>query len=380
MIIHRLNACAVLLLLSACGEAAAPAGPRIAIAPAAAYDALPTFTLEDLGSACGAAHPACVASEFRLAAVNSSGVVAFWGSDGKRDQLYRVIAGTVEPLGRIGSGPGEYRFAVPPGVSDSGDVLLADPSQQRLVRYTASGEVTTDRIAMPAGFVDLLFAGGQAFALATGIPQTKGDSLPISVFALEAGASEARRLYGIPVKQPAYAAGDFRPIAGLFAPRAEFHASRDGHLFVTEGAKFEVEEFSPDGTHLARFGFALEPRVITDAEVVAAREQRFRRMPMLRMMPPMDPAREVGATHHPAVTQLVVLASGATWVRGAPRPAQDSVEWVVFPEPARAAGRVVLGSEETVLGGYEDRLLLSRCAPGADGCELRWVRLAPAGR
>jgi hypothetical protein len=378
MRVRHWSAIVVLGTVSCSPPPAAPAAVREAIASKAEYDALPTLALEDLGSACGVEEEPCATPGFKMAVPHDTASVAFWGVDGKRPQLYSTDGTRLLRLGRQGSGPGEYRMPLALGVSADGGVLAADILQRRVLRYGTDGSIgDAVPIAIPLAIFDFAFVGDRLRAFATTPAPTSGDSMPVEVHALDGGAGATRRLFTLPVRQPSYRMDEFRPIGPVFAPHAQFRFRGDGHLFVSTGDTFVVEEFDSTGVRIARFGFDVAPRAVSKDEVDEERRRMARFIPDAAMREAMIARMQASAARHPAITALVPLPDGSLWVRESPAAAADSVQWIVYRAPAEPSGRLLLDSEESVITARGDRLLVARADPSAGVTMLRWMRLRP---
>ncbi len=62
---------------------------------------------------------------------------------------------------------------------------------------------------------------------------------------------------------------------------------------------------------------------------------------------------------HAAITRIVALPAGETWVRESPNAAPDAVSWIVFDPTGTARGRVIRRPEEMIIGAHGGRLVLS---------------------
>lgn len=365
------------LLVVGCAEPPTPASIAIVtIAPDAEYTALPALRVEEVRSACGEGE-ACMKLSYPMATVLANGAVAYWGVAGRRPQLYRTTADTVVALGRSGSGPGEYRMPLALGATDAGEVRAADLMQRRILQYGPDGAVLPmTAVPMPIGVFDLAFTGGSLRAFAAEKLGAAGDSAPIRVFALEAGAQRPRELFTLPHRAPGFDVEDFRPMPLPFAAQASYRFRRDGHLFVAPGATFAIDEFDSTGVHLSRFGFDLPSRAVTAAELDAARERALRRVPDPRMREMVDRAMRTGAPRHPAITRLAPLDDGSLWVRESPVESADSVRWIVFASSARPRGVLRLGVDDMVHGTHDGLVLLSREGDERSAAALMWVRVS----
>lgn len=370
-----------LSLLSVAGCATPEVVPVLrvdAVLPESAYRALPTLTLSDIRAACDAVARDLCSIGVAEGAVGPMGAVAFWGVDGKRTQLYRVdTAGTVTRLGRLGGGPGEYRFGGAMGFDGRGNLALADLPQRRLTTFGADGAVVaTQELPFPVGLFHIEFASGAPVAIATDLPRNKGDSAAVHEYVLDVMRKQPVRRRTLAFKRPSYAVSDLRPVPPAFSAHDHFGHLADGTLLHTSGREFVIDEYDAHGVITRRFGFEVNGRVVTDGELEASRRRALARVGDPRMRAAMQASmRESGrAARHPAITRLVVLGSMGLAIRQAPRVEGDSVTWVVYRGPALPTGRLVLGVDDRILGAFDGRLLVAFDREEA-GSGLHWGRL-----
>jgi hypothetical protein len=367
----------VLVAVQACSRQGETMTASVSILGATDYASLPLLRFEDAGAACAGPEDQCLTTGSDLAAVDGEGSIAFMGPGGRSPQLFLIRAEDRLPvaLGRAGAGPGEYRIVMSLGFGDSGEVRLFDGMQRRLIHYAADGATRlTANIPVPDGLFDGDFVRGDLRFLGTEIGGTPGDSMPVWVYAGEPGATAAPARYRTAVRHPSYGMGDFRRLPPPFQAQARFALDRDGGLLHASGAALVVDHYDSTGAHVARFGFDLPPRAVTDADRAAALERLLRGVPP-SMRAAVEADLRTASTHHPAVTGIRALEDGSVWVRESPHAAGDSVSWVVYPGAMTPLGRLVLEADDRILGAHAGRILVTRGGGAGSGSELRWVRV-----
>lgn len=373
-----LRRASILLLASiACGSSGPDdTGPlKSAVLPESAYLALPAIELVDAGMLCRVGTIACSATLFQLAVTRAPDQVLFTGISRKRLQLMFTTTATpvAVPLGGTGDGPGEYQFVHALGFSASGEPLAFAPVQQRVLRYGADGSVRSTRLVpVPPGLILSAFIRGELRAIATE-PTRSGDPATVSVFAMDSGAKKVRRLYSLPIKQPAYVMSDLRPVPMPFAPVPNWAWREDGSIVHSDGSKLLVDVYDEAGGHQLRFGFETEPRKVTEADMAAERESRVRNVHDPRMIAALEESARRGAAHHPAITRIAALGNGQVWVRESPT--EDKTMWIVFDASGKPLGRVELGTDDAVLASRGDTILITRDADPQGADVLRWVTM-----
>lgn len=365
------------LLAAGCEGPADPEGAVASILPAVAHASLPELRLEDLGPVCAATVEACLTTGDYLAAVGADGAVAFVGPGGRAPQLYLVDSATrvPRPLGRGGSGPGEYRILMSLGIGPGGEILAFDGMQRRQLVYDGDGNVrATQDAPVPDGLFDGDFVGGELRFLGTDAPATAGDSMRVRIFSSAPGDARARPIVETAIRIPGYGMGDFRPLPPPFVPRDQFALLPDGGLVHAAGATFVLEALDATGRPTSRFGFDLPPRAVTEEDLRAEAARLQRRLPMA-MRQAVEATMRQAATRHPAITRVVALEDGSLWVRESPHAGGDSVSWIVYQDPPLPHGRLVLDADDRVLGAHAGRVVLSRSGPEDGRSGLRWMRV-----
>lgn len=376
-----------LCFLIACGgsngsdgiSSSATSGSDISVLPELAYSALPVFRLRDIGPLCNANAETCAMSGISAAAVSAIGDVQFLGTSDGQPQVYRVrdAGAGVIPVGREGAGPGEYRRPWTLGFDSTGNTLVASISERRLLAYAADGasEATATIPLPPTMFATPAFVNGELRALATELADSPGDSMPVVMFALDSGASNARRVYEMVLRAPAIALGDFRPMQPPFTPQAQWVIRPDGGLLHSAADALLIDMYGPDGRHTRRIGYTTTPRAVTSAELQEALEGAIRYMPNERMRGAMVERFKSGsATRHPAITRLTD-AGDQIWVRESPFQGADSVSWVIFDADGRGLGRAITGTQDAVVVARGDSILMSVDRDTGPAGSLRWMML-----
>jgi hypothetical protein len=352
---------------------------RLPVFTKAAYDSLPLLTLKTLSALCASDSSTCVLDYSGLATANRDGAVLMAGF--ARFQQLTHVSGhppVQRPVGRLGAGPGEYRTLNALGFAPSGSLLALDVLQQRVLRYAADGRiVSTSIIPIPPGFIAATFVGDELHAVATEAAKHKGDSVPVSVFALDSGKRAPRRLYSLPVRQKSYSLGDMIPVPQMFAAHAQWVVCADGRVVHTSGDAFAVDEFDASGRHVLRFGFDVTPRAVTSEDVERRTAATLRRIADPSMRGAIRNQWGHPAARHPAITWIKCLENGQTWVREAERAAGDSVRWVVFAPGGKPIGAVVMETDAMVVAAHDSLVLISSPAESSIANTLRWVAMQP---
>jgi hypothetical protein len=223
-------------------------------------------------------------------------------------------------------------------------------------------------------------ARGTPVVLATEMPREQGDSLPVSLFALDADARSPRLLHPLPLRRPAYGFADMRPVPPSHASQERFVFEPYGSMLLTQGDRFLVDRFDSTGSPVLRFGFDVLPREVSKADIAESNRRMLRGVTEPRMRAALEQSLESSAAsaRHPAITGLVVALDGSIWVRESPAERSDSVQWVVLEHTGEPRGRIKLATGDVVIGGRDGRVLLARDEDSAaDSAGLRWSRLRP---
>ncbi len=370
----RLAPAPVIVALMACGEGgpAATSGQLgiVDIRSESAWVAIPVAGLEPVAPLCAPGTESCRAGPQAHAKVDSAGDVLFLALTGRRTQVMRLRAGSDAPiaLGRDGGGPGEYRIPAVIGLASNGDAVVYDLMARRVVRFAADGRpVATSLAPLPSAPLPAFDAvGGELRMLGTAVPSSPGDSMPVLMFALDSGTTDARRLHELALRQPAFRIDAMRPVPPVFEAQPLFALHEDGRVAFTDAAELVIDLFDAAGRHERRFGFASVRRDVSEAEVAAAGARRTRGVSDPRMRSAIEAQTATGAARHPAITKLVALNNGELWVRETPRAEGDSVSWIAFSAAGEALRRVWTGADDAILAWRGDRLLVHRTRDDED--------------
>lgn len=368
--------CAASLLVAACVSSDVPrTKAQIAIRDAAAFEALPSLAFFPDRPLC--ADPvACLTPVRPYAVVSANGDVVLLTASGRGAEVGRVHAGTDSAVrvGREGSGPGEYRIPGLLGLSNSGDALVFDIVARRTLRFASDGTVLSTALVTlpPAPLGGFGFVDGELRILSTDVPKAAGDSLPVYVFALDSGASAARRRNAIELRQPAYGLMELRAPPQLFTPAAFFALREDGVVAFVDGAKMSLALFDAAGALVRQIGFDLEPRTPSESDIAEARALRLRGFPPGRMREAAERAlTQSTQSRMPLVTGIVAMHDGELWLRGAPNARGTTVEWLVCAPNGEPLRRVTAPVDDAVLGKHGARYLVSRT--DEEGSRYWWM-------
>jgi hypothetical protein len=245
-------------------------------------------------------------------------------------------------------------------------VAVYDLLQQRVLRYAPDGSPSsTSRAPLPSGFLEASIGPRGIFSLAT-TPEAverPGDSTIVGLYRLEENGEKPVKLFDLPIRAPGYALTDMRPLPQHFASRAVWLFGPDGDLLHTSGDRWEIDRFGATGVHLERLTVQVAPRAVEASE--AARQEALRSSSHL-------PMPETGhASHHPAITSMVLLDTGELWVRESPDLEGAMVSWVIIAADGQLAARAMLSADAEVLAGRDSTLLVN--APSMGGLMLARV-------
>lgn len=350
---------------------------RASIGSVIAYEGIPRMETDVVASPCVPGGTMCSMGRKAQSSPDGAEGLLLWD---RGTPLYRIHGSHPEVIGGLGSGPGEYRMIMAAGISPSGDVLVFDAAQQRLLRYDPSGHsIGTHRLTLPPGLITGSFVRGELWAVAGDITPnaSAGDSLPVAVFAIDTTGAAPRRLSTLPIRLPTYAIGTLRPTPGLFEAAPQWALLEDGQLYFAPGTRLLIDRFDREGGRVSRFGFETAARTVTEAEVNREIEARLRQVVDRRMAEAMRAQLSRPGMIHPAVTSLRALANGEVWVREAP--VADSVRWIVFDSLGSAVGAVTLDAAAMVLASRDSLVLVNDPNSSDPGRTLTWVRIKRPG-
>lgn len=366
-------------LLTSC-ESPEPSAAPVAtnIQPTASYHQIRRLSADYGMEACPPELAPCHSEQAMVAASSASGWVVVAGERAKQSQLFRFSpSGDIAPIGRRGSGPGEYQHVAALHVSPDGAVTAFDLLQRRLLRYDASGLPSGDSfVSLPDGFVFAAILDTGLVALATDPRRQSGDSAGVSLFVFDSASGGFRRLARLPIRDRVFSNDALRPVPMPFAAHPLWTMTPDGGVYFTPAGVHEISRFDLSGAFLLRFGSQVTPREVTQADLEALQQDRLRLIPPGPMRDAARASARTSAKFHPAITRLVALSNGELWMRESPFEPRDSVQWLAYSGvDGRALGRLVLGADDDVLASANGRLLMLTAAPGTEETTLRWVTI-----
>lgn len=370
----------VTAIAAGCGATPESGAPPGALGTAADYEALPVVTPTYEAALC-AEPERCALPQRAFGTVGANGDAVVGVSAEDLPPVVRVdgATGGITPIGRLGSGPGEYRIPGVQGITAEGEVLLLDMLGRRLLRYGEDGKsLETSQITLPAAMLRAAsfgdFVDGQLHVLGVNDPQAGGDSVPVQLFALPAGG-EPKALRELPVRLRVDGLGQMFEPDGIFSPSVMFVVRESGDVLLTRGDRLVVERLDSNGLLAQTAGFDLTGRPVTEADVQAYLDRMLsgNLPPMMREGLERQLARR--AERHAAITELRATADGHLWLKRTPREAGDSVEWLVLDRELSPQRRVWLSTDDAVIGGADGRILIARQDDGAGQDGYWWARL-----
>lgn len=361
----------------ACVEAGDAVGGAVDERSAEAFAALPVAVLVPDAPLCGADPLACIPVARPFGAVGPAGDAIVALASGRRAEIARVNAGTDSAfiLGREGDGPGEYRLPGLVALAPNGDAIVFDILSRRVLRYGRDGAArSTAQVTLPPAPIGGFGAvAGEVRMLSTELPATPGDSMVVHVFALDS-ARPARQLHALPVRVPSFGIGEFRSVPPVLAAQDWFALRGDGAVAFSDGKRFGLSLFGPDGGLVRRVVFDLPTRAPADAEITEALDAQVRGIPDPRAREAVkEQMRGNVAARMPAATGLTAMHDGELWLRAAPRVGGDSVDWLVLSAAAEPRRRVLLSTTDAVLAKHGARYLVVR--DEEDGPRFWWMSL-----
>jgi hypothetical protein len=286
-------------------------------------------------------------------------------------QVVDFKAGTVQPIGRQGSGPGEWQSprAVYPLLGDS--TLVQDPANGRFL--IVGPDARPARVFIPSGGGDGLLRAvderGLMYYQAALIPQddtpsSAMDSTPVVRY--DPLATTHDTLAWVAVTRPAPRRGTSGSTTfvmrapGPFAPADDWTIFPDGRLVLTRVADYHVEIVGKGAPSIKGPPVPFQTLPVTEADKQQFREARrnsrlsFRSPNGQPVSPPANfqlPDPEWDATKPPfAVGATRVAPNGDIWVLRH-RPATDSVPvYDVFNGRGQLTARVALPKGGSLVG------------------------------
>lgn len=329
--------------------------------------------------------------------------------DGVEMQVAQVdfAKGTQVPLGRQGSGPGEYR--TPAGLLRMlGDTIwLVDAMQQRLVAYgpDLTPGPTTPMMTLDQATMTTLtapFLGdrrGRLYASSMVLQMGRGGGgaqmqLPdsVTIVRMELRDQKARTELA-KVRFPTSGKPEMKPLSqtafklsmaypGLVASDA-WTVFPDGRVAIVRGGSYTVEFIAADGKRSAPVRVAYDPIKVTDVDRKAEMDTARRQMEeqtkaMKKMMPPnvnfefelLPPAD--WPANYPPVSALGLLAGpdGRLWVKRATPARAGREQWDVLDQSGKLVARWRLPSRTILFALGQGAVYTVR----TDEDDLRYVQ------
>jgi hypothetical protein len=326
--------------------------------------------------------------------------------------LVDFAKGSKTPVGRQGSGPGEYRAPVGLFRLQGDTIWVLDAMQQRLVAFnpdmtpgTTIPWLTLDQSTMTV--LTAPFFGdrtGQLYASAMAIQAGRSGgnmqmSIPDSVGLVrvdprgKAGRTELARVRfptsGKPeMKQNGTAIKMSMAFPGLVAsdPWTVFP---DGRIAIVRGATYTVEFIGADGKKSAPTRIAYSPIKVTDADQKAEMDEARKQMKdqaktVQKMMPAgismefelLAPAN--WPANYPAVSPLGAMAApdGRLWMKRSIPFRQGHEEWDVIDPAGKLVARWKLPAKTTIVAIGQGVVYTVR----TDEDDLRYLQRVEIGR
>lgn len=370
----------VLAAAAACGDAAPDASAALdEIAPAAAYDALPSVTLQPDAPLCPATPERCLLPARGFGTVSPEGDAVVGVGGPRRVQLLLVPADGAAPrmIGGEGDGPGEYRLPAFITFAPDGDIVVLDLMTRRQLRWSLGGAVRATsqiqlapaplRAATPGGWV-----GDRVRMLSAADGSANGDSLPVYVFELEPDGP-ARRLHALDLRLPAYGLTAMFAPAPLFTPSVHFAMRPDGGVALTTGERLIVLDFAPDGRLRRRVGFDVGGREVTATDIEERRASMSRGAVPPQAREAMERSLAQAAERHAAVTRLVGGPS-ALWLRRMTDESGERAEWLELDSALTPTRRLLLEAGDQLIGYHGGRYLVAREGDDEASTGYWWMR------
>jgi hypothetical protein len=283
------------------------------------------------------------------------------------------------PLGRRGSGPGEWRAIGALDLTAETSVVIYDPLLQRLtvLPRTESTQLQTLPVGLPQLFESARIAGGVLFLLSANT-FTKGpvsisltrvsDGKSIGQIRIDSGSGTVRAIDT-----------DIRPIPPLFSPRVVWDASTVGSVILSRTTDAVLQWFTAQG--LARsVRLALKPRPISRADVAAERRRLL--PPSLppamatSVRPQVERAVQNTAKYHQVVRRIVASSHGSAWI--ATRSDGPSDAWILFDAGGNPNCRLELAPEAEIVWATIGQIVVLTYDAGG-GTNLTTWKWRPSG-
>ena len=334
-------------------------------------------------------------------------------SDAEEGQVSLVdfSRGTRTPVGRNGSGPGEY--TIPAALFRiAGDTAWILDGQGGAARIVSFGpdlkpgptfsiqllDASDTTIVQGAMFADLrgrLYSTAMKFRM-SGTGAVIPDSMEL--VRLDPRASRAGREVLARVRTPSTGRQDIQnsggnikvttPFPGV-VPADAWAAFPDGRIAIVRGASYRVEFILPDGTRPAGTTVEYERYPLTEpdrkAELEAVRQQTAQQMSMVRRMMPANMTIDVQVSPPPswpaeyppvAILGVIPASNGDLWVKRSVPVRLGRERWDVVDRSGRLVARWRLPLRTTVVAVGTGAVYTAR----TDQDDLRYVQRVDLAR
>ncbi len=238
------------------------------------------------------------------------------GPDGPALEVFGPDGRFTRRVGRIGSGPGEFRPFNRSGilaVSPTGVIELYDEGNSRIDRWQATGSAMTSMpvTIVPRGAPPMLFAGPGGSVYLRGVAShVEGSSLSEPAFyQFWPGSGKIDTVFAVG-EQPDAAIRNPLNHGEMFAASDREAPLRDGRLLVSGSEKLQFMIVRPGGGPAQHYVYADEPRPVSSAErddAIAIAKWNMAHVKGL-------PMPHIASTM-PAVSSLDIDTDGRIWMR-----------------------------------------------------------------
>ena len=269
-------------------------------------------------------------------AVSASGDIYVWDRSIPAIRMYDASGKYIRTIGRLGSGPGEYRPGGALAIGKNGTLLMWDPGNARINVYTASGDVVTSwpTKSGSAGSIDgsgllTVDVAGYAYAKSMFVIRQQGQPMDTRTgwirFQPDGSLQDTILAPSYPGERVLHveARGRFSSRYVPFTPHAHFEVSPLGYFVSGVNDRIALDINEP-GKPVVSIRRTIVPRAVT------ARERDSARADITADMRAVLPSwswngGDIPKTK-PVYSSLTVASDGRLWVELAegPRAKEDS--------------------------------------------------------
>ena len=361
-----------LMLVAACGDAAAPA-QTMGLSDSV-VNALPELRVTPSSLVCTAT--GADGCPLRSAVANrlEHGRIALW-EPGFTVYVFGAGDTVGTPIGLAGAS-GQYNYAV--AVTEIGDDryrLILVGLGWHAIDINGAGEVShVDTLPDPGILTAIGYVGNQAVRQRMrGWTSDSGGRFTVTLLNSVTDTT-GRELLDVPLPWLTGGNANGPPVPPLIASSPSWSLANDGDVVWSPGDRLTVERRSPSGQVRWRMEGGPGP-LVSEAEF-AAREADVRRaatdMPYTEEH--FTEMRTKSDSLHAAVSGLTVTSSGEVFVARTLFPDRDSVSYLRLSPDGTPNGRFTLDKRVRVLLAERDSLMVHAPTEG-EPWEVRWMRL-----